>query len=67
MRVSRSFTFRASERLDVMVEAFNLFNHVNVLSVNNIFGTGVTPLPTFGQPTAAGDPRQLQLGVRWSF
>jgi len=50
-----------------MAEAFNLFNHVNVLNVINTFGTGTTPNATFGQPTVAGDPRQIQLGVRWSF
>ena len=67
VRLSRTFTRGAAQRLEVMVEAFNLFNHVNILSVNNTFGTGTVPLPAFGQPTAAGDPRQVQLGVRWSF
>jgi hypothetical protein len=67
VRLSRTFVRGAAQRLEVMVEAFNLFNHVNILSVNNTFGTGAIPLSTFGQPTAAGDPRQVQLGVRWSF
>jgi len=31
------------------------------------FGVGPAPLPAFGQPTLAGDPRQMQLGARWSF
>ena len=50
-----------------MIEAFNLLNHVNILNVNNTFGNGTGPLPAFDQPTAAGDPRQIQLGVRWTF
>jgi hypothetical protein len=50
-----------------MVEGFNLFNHVNVVTVNNTIGTGPTPSPTFGQVTAVGDMRQIQLGVRWNF
>jgi hypothetical protein len=67
VRLSRVFTLPGGQRLEGLVEAFNLFNHVNVLNVNNTFGTGTVALPTFGQPTLAGDPRQIQLGVRWSF
>jgi hypothetical protein len=66
-RVSKAFDLRGGGRLEAMIEAFNLFNHVNILNVNNTFGTGTAPLPAFNQPTAAGDMRQLQLGVRWTF
>jgi hypothetical protein len=66
LRVSRPVAFRG-QRVEAMVEAFNLFNRVNVVSVNNTFGIGSTPSPTFRQVTAIGDMRQLQLGVRWSF
>jgi hypothetical protein len=34
---------------------------------NATFGAGTTPLPAFGRPTAAADPRQIQLGVRVSY
>jgi carboxypeptidase family protein/TonB-dependent receptor-like protein len=67
LRVSRTFAPGGHRRIETMVEAFNVFNHVNVLNVNNTFGTGTSPSPTFGQPTVAGDPRQVQLGIRWSF
>jgi len=50
-----------------MVDGFNVLNHRNNQLPNNIFGTGPTPRLTFGQPTAAGDPRQVQLGLRLSF
>ena len=66
LRVSRAFSVGA-QRLEVMLEAFNVFNHVNILAVNNTYGTGVLPNTTFGQPTLAGDPRQMQIGVRWTF
>ena len=66
-RLSRAFAMRSGRRLEAMVEAFNVLNHVNILNVNNTFGNGATPLATFNQSTAAGDPRQIQLGVRWSF
>jgi hypothetical protein len=67
LRVSRAFTISGTHRLEVMLEAFNVLNRVNILAVNNTFGTGATPLASFGQPTLAGDPRQMQLGLRWSF
>ena len=66
LRLSRPFTV-GGQRLEAMLEAFNLFNQVNILALNNTYGTGTAPLPTFGQPTLAGDPRQFQVGVRWSF
>jgi len=61
--------FRLTERvgLDVLAEGFNLFNRANFGVPNNTFGPAVTPLPTFGQPTAAFDPRQLQFGLKMSF
>ena len=67
VRLLRAFRLGDQQRIEVMVEAFNLLNHVNVLNVNNTYGNGATPLASFGQPTAAGDPRQIQIGARWSF
>lgn len=67
VRLSRAFALPRGHRLEAMIEAFNVLNHVNVIQVNNTFGPGPVPLPTYGQPTAAADPRQIQLGVRWSF
>jgi hypothetical protein len=66
VRVSRAFAVRG-QTVEVMIEAFNLLNRVNILAVNSNFGTGSIPSATFGQPTLAGDPRQIQAGVRWSF
>jgi hypothetical protein len=67
VRLSRDLPIGGSNRIELMIEAFNVLNHVNVLNVNNTFGTGLTPLPSFGRPTLAGDPRQIQLGARWRF
>jgi hypothetical protein len=56
--------------VDLMFEAFNLFNHVNYTNVDNVFGTGAypgSPLPTFGQFTEAAPPFQAQLAVRVAF
>jgi len=67
LRLSRPIRFGSRQRLDVMLEAFNLFNHVNTVNVNNTIGTGATPSAAFRQVTAIGDMRQMQLGARWSF
>lgn len=67
LRLSRSFLFNERFQLEAIVEAFNVLNRANLQLPNNIFGAGETALPSFGQPTAAGDPRQIQLGLRLSF
>ena len=54
----------------LLVEAFNLFNRANETARNTTFGTGAypsEPLPTFGDITAVGEPRSVQLGVRARF
>jgi outer membrane receptor protein involved in Fe transport len=70
LRVSRAFALGARARLEALVEAFNLTNRVNVVTVNANFGAGAypsNPSPTFGQVTAVGDPRSVQLGLRFRF
>jgi hypothetical protein len=50
-----------------MAEAFNTLNHRNDMIPNGTFGTNsITGLPTnatFGQATAVGDPRSIQLAA----
>jgi hypothetical protein len=67
LRLSRTVEFARSQRVELMFEAFNLFNRANVVNVNNTIGNGPTPSPTFKQVTAVGDMRQIQLGARWTF
>lgn len=66
LRLTRTIAIGRST-LDVMFEGFNVLNRANDLVPNNVFGTGATPLATFGQPTAVNDPRELQFGVRINF
>jgi hypothetical protein len=47
---------------DLRAEAFNLFNIVNYNNPNGSFGSAA-----FGQITSAGDPRIIQLAVRFGF
>ena len=67
LRIGREFRLTDRVNLRILAEGFNLFNRANYSVPNNTFGTGATPLPTFGQPTAAFDPRQFQLGLKLSF
>lgn len=48
--------------LQFRVEAYNLFNHTQFTSYATGFGSG-----NFGQATGARLPRQLQLGLKFSF
>lgn len=69
LRVSRRFRI-GSGYAELMAEVFNLLNRSNFTEVNEIFGTGAypaSPLPTFGQPTVAASPRQVQFGLRIGF
>lgn len=67
LRLSRRFKITERVGLEVLAEGFNMFNRTNLAIPNNTFGTGTTPLPAFGQPTAAFDPRQFQFGLRLSY
>ncbi len=69
LRVGKFFRFGNGLRLDVFVEAFNLFDE-------NSFGVGTTqrdirngtPRDDFGIPSGLTTrPRQLQIGGRFSF
>lgn len=81
LRVSREIFLSETVRLELIAEAFNLFNTVNVTAVDTVylapdfigpvprrFGDGVKgPNPNFGNPVDAANPRQIQfaLKLRW--
>jgi hypothetical protein len=67
LRVSRRFRLSERVSLEAIADGFNVLNRANYQFPNNIFGPGETPLPSFGRPTAAADPRQIQFGLRLSF
>jgi hypothetical protein len=49
-------------RLELRIETFNTFNHVQWNSIDSGFSDG-----TFGRVTGAADPRTLQLGLKLYF
>jgi outer membrane receptor protein involved in Fe transport len=67
LRLSRKIRLRENTYLLLTAEGFNVLNRSNLSVPNNTFGSGVTPLPAFRQPTAASDPRQFQFGLRLAF
>jgi hypothetical protein len=69
-RLSRTFSLSERVKLQGIAEAFNSLNHRNDMIPNGTWGTGTYPTnpnSTFGQATAVGDARSVQLGARVSF
>ena len=69
-RLSRNFSISERVHLEAIAEAFNVLNHRNNMIPNTTFGSGIyptAPRSTFGQPTAVGDPRTVQLALRVAF
>jgi hypothetical protein len=69
-RLSRSFQLTERLNLQALAEGFNLTNHVNGVSLNGSFGSGTyptSPLGSFRQVTAVGDPRAFQFAMRLAF
>ena len=60
--VYRTIRFTESFNIQLRAEAFNLFNQVNYQNPNTSLGSA-----TFGQITAARDPRIIQLGIKVNF
>jgi hypothetical protein len=76
VRLSRRTALPRGTTLELLVEAFNLFDRVNWSDVNNVFGPGAFPdepqrdaagRVTYGRFTKAYPPRQVQLAARLSF
>jgi len=62
LTISRTFRLGATRRLQFRWEIFNVINHVN-LNAPSLTLTSAT----FGQINGAGDPRIMQLALKFSF
>jgi outer membrane receptor protein involved in Fe transport len=60
LRIAKAINFNERMKLEGSVDMFNLINRFNVADVNSLYTEA-------GQPTAAYDPRQFQLGLRLSW
>ncbi len=69
--LARQFPLHERLSLDVRAQAFNVLNSRNLITVNNIYGNGATPLASFLAPQAGitnSDPsRQLEGVARVRF
>jgi hypothetical protein len=64
LRVSKGISFGERFRLDLIADAFNLFNHTNVAAVNQLCDPTAGPICAAGQPSAAFDARQFQFALK---
>jgi hypothetical protein len=66
---------KLSERYNLILraESFNTFNHLNLYTLNGVYGNNASGLPvaTFGQPMGGlanvGSPREMQFMARFAF
>ncbi len=63
MALSRSFNITERQSIAFRVEAYNLFNHTRFGAP----GTTLNSPNTFGVITSAGDPRIMQMAVKYTF
>jgi hypothetical protein len=65
--VVKTVKFGEYRHLDLIVQFFNLMNHVSTTAINPFFGTGIVALPSFGQPIQGLTPRQIQFGANFEY
>jgi hypothetical protein len=64
LRISRSLRLRNGLRIEVLGDAFNLFNRFNVADVSPLCNPLDPASCRAGEPTAAMDPRQFQFALK---
>jgi hypothetical protein len=62
MALYKEFHITEANYLEFRSEAFNVFNHTNFTTISSNFGAS-----TFGNATAAADPRILEFALRYHF
>jgi hypothetical protein len=67
VRLAKRIPIRERMSVLMLAEAFNLQNRVNYTGVNTTWGTNLEPRATLGQYVAAGDPRQIQFGIKFEY
>jgi len=68
LRLSRRISLGERLNLETLVEGFNVLNRANLQLPNNTLNpSNPSTLLSFGRPTAADNPRQIQFGLRLNF
>ena len=66
-------SIRMTERAHLILraESYNTTNHLNLYTLNGVYGNGVNPVATFGTPMGGsanvGAPRLMQFMARITF
>jgi hypothetical protein len=66
-RISKGINFGERYRVDLIADVFNLFNHTNIIAVNQVCDPLSGSTCAAGQPSAAADARQLQFALKFSW
>ena len=67
MRVAKRIPLGERMKLDLIADAFNLFNRTNIAAVNQVCDPSAGTSCSAGQPTAAYDARQFQFALKMSW
>jgi Carboxypeptidase regulatory-like domain/TonB dependent receptor-like, beta-barrel len=67
MRISRRIPLGERFKLDLIADAFNLFNRTNIAAVNQLCDPSGGATCKAGQPTASYDARQFQFALKLSW
>jgi hypothetical protein len=68
LRATFTLPLRASQKVQLTLDAFNIYNRYNQATVNSTWGAApATALATFGTPLTYFNPREVQLAARFSF
>ena len=67
MRLSKRIPIGERLKFDVIADAFNLFNRLNVAAVNQLCDPLAGAICSAGQPTASYDARQFQFALKLSW
>ena len=65
--IAKGVRFGERFRMDLIADMFNLFNHTNILAVNQLCDPSAGTTCQAGQPSAAYDARQFQFAVKMSW
>jgi hypothetical protein len=63
-RVSKSINLTERFRMELIGDVFNLFNHTNIIAVNQLCDPLAGTTCDAGQPSAAADARQFQFALK---
>jgi hypothetical protein len=64
LRIAKGINFGERLRLDLIADIFNLANHTNIASVNQVCDPSAGSTCLAGQPAAAFDARQFQFALK---